>query len=64
MRPMEHVTELPETVVDRLARHKAEPDLVVEADSLFQGKQALIIEFRGERYRLSQTRNGKLILTK
>lgn len=37
---------------------------VVDADALFKGGQVLVIEFRGERYRLSKTRNGKLILTK
>ncbi|NTV96907.1 MAG: hemin uptake protein HemP [Thiobacillus sp.] len=41
-----------------------DPGTVVEAERLFKGGQVLVIEFRGERYRLRKTRNGKLILTK
>lgn len=36
----------------------------VEATELFRGSDILHIDFRGERYQLRQTRNGKLILTK
>lgn len=36
----------------------------IQAESLFQGGEVLVIEFRGERYQLRKTRNGKLILTK
>jgi hemin uptake protein HemP len=31
---------------------------------LMQGRREIVIEHQGERYRLQQTRNGKLILTK
>jgi hemin uptake protein HemP len=37
---------------------------VVQAGDLFQGEKTLIIEHRGTRYVLRETRNGKLILTK
>ena len=37
---------------------------VVKAEELLQGEKTLVIEFRGERYVLRTTRNGKLILTK
>lgn len=36
----------------------------VPAEALFKGSPVLVIEFRGERYQLRKTRNGKLILTK
>ena len=38
--------------------------LVVEFDSLAQGRKDLFISYQGQLYRLSTTRNGKLILTK
>jgi hemin uptake protein HemP len=38
--------------------------LVLEATELFRDSSVLFIDFRGERYQLRQTRNGKLILTK
>jgi len=37
---------------------------VVSAALLLGGRRELVIEHGGERYRLSLTRNGKLILTK
>jgi hemin uptake protein HemP len=37
---------------------------VVTALSLLRDRRELLIEHDGERYRLSLTRNGKLILTK
>jgi hemin uptake protein HemP len=37
---------------------------VVSAAMLLGGRRELVIEHGGERYRLSLTRNGKLILTK
>jgi hemin uptake protein HemP len=37
---------------------------VINADVLFRDRRELVIEHRGERYRLSLTKNGKLILTK
>jgi hemin uptake protein HemP len=37
---------------------------VISAASLLRGQRELIIEHAGERYRLSLTKNGKLILTK
>jgi hemin uptake protein HemP len=36
----------------------------LKAEVLFGDSQVLFIEFQGEQYRLSKTRNGKLILTK
>ncbi|MCU0841164.1 MAG: hemin uptake protein HemP [Thiobacillaceae bacterium] len=47
---------------DRAAH--APPDRVVEAARLLRGARELWIEHKGERYRLSLTRNEKLILTK
>jgi hemin uptake protein HemP len=41
-----------------------QPPEVVTAMSLLRDRRELIIEHDGERYRLSLTRNGKLILTK
>lgn len=36
----------------------------VSADRLFGGDREIRIHYRGQEYRLRQTRNGKLILTK
>jgi hemin uptake protein HemP len=41
-----------------------QPPDVVSAASLLRDRRELVIEHGGERYRLSLTRNGKLILTK
>jgi hemin uptake protein HemP len=38
--------------------------VVVSAATLLRDRRELVIEHDGERYRLSLTRNGKLILTK
>lgn len=40
------------------------PPMVVAAAALLGDRRELVIEHGGERYRLSLTRNGKLILTK
>ncbi len=40
------------------------PMEVIKAAALFRDRRELVIEHRGERYRLSLTKNGKLILTK
>jgi hemin uptake protein HemP len=40
------------------------PPAVINAAALFRDRRELVIEHRGERYRLSLTRSGKLILTK
>jgi hemin uptake protein HemP len=45
-------------------REGAGQALVLEATELFRDSSVLFIDFRGERYQLRQTRNGKLILTK
>jgi hypothetical protein len=37
---------------------------ILRAELLFQGSQEILIEQKGETYRLRITRNGKLILTK
>jgi hemin uptake protein HemP len=39
-------------------------DLLIHAQQLFGPSRVVFIEYRGERYQLRQTRNGKLILTK
>lgn len=40
------------------------PPELISANTLFRGAREVIIEFRGTRYRLRITSNGKLILTK
>lgn len=42
----------------------APPPQVVSIAALLGDRRVLVIEHAGERYRLSLTRNGKLILTK
>ncbi|MBW8372038.1 MAG: hemin uptake protein HemP [Thiobacillus sp.] len=37
---------------------------LIRADHLFQGGQEILIDHKGETYRLRITKNGKLILTK
>ena len=37
---------------------------LIHAQALFGQSRVVFIEYRGERYELRQTRNGKLILTK
>jgi hemin uptake protein HemP len=37
---------------------------LLQATDLFGPSSVVFIEYRGERYQLRQTRNGKLILTK
>ena len=39
------------------------PD-VIPTDSLFRGRQEILISHNGEQYRLRITKNAKLILTK
>lgn len=41
-----------------------EPNKPINSDSLFIASNEVIIQHHGEQYRLRQTRNGKLILTK
>ena len=43
---------------------RKDPPRRVCAERRFAGAQELRIDFRGQEYRLRQTRNGKLILTK
>ena len=40
------------------------PPLVFDSDSLFQGRNEIMIQHHGDIYRLRITRNGKLILNK
>jgi hemin uptake protein HemP len=40
------------------------PEPLIHAQALFGQSRVVFIEYRGERYQLRQTRNGKLILTK
>lgn len=46
------------------ARPDAAPTQTLTSAELMQGKREIVIVHQGERYRLRQTRNGKLILTK
>jgi hemin uptake protein HemP len=46
------------------ARPDSAPAQTLTSAELMQGRRELVIEHQGERYRLQQTRNGKLILTK
>ena len=48
----------------RPSRPPESTPLAVCAERLFAGRQELRINYRGQEYRLRQTRNGKLILTK
>jgi hemin uptake protein HemP len=43
--------------------HRPQPEMVT-ATALLRNQRELVIEHDGERYRLSLTKNGKLILTK
>jgi len=40
------------------------PPEILRADLLFHGSQEILIDHKGETYRLRITKNGKLILTK
>ena len=53
-----HQNNLPKPVT------QSPPLEVINAAALFRDRRELVIEHRGERYRLCLTRNGKLILTK
>ncbi|MBE7421392.1 MAG: hemin uptake protein HemP [Zoogloeaceae bacterium] len=46
------------------ARPDKAPAQTLSSAELMQGRREIVIEHLGERYRLQQTRNGKLILTK
>lgn len=46
------------------ARQDGTPSQTLTSTELMQGRREIVIEHQGERYRLQQTRNGKLILTK
>lgn len=37
---------------------------IIRSETLFAGADVVVVQHRGERYRLRQTRLGKLILTK
>lgn len=57
MRPMHQNNPLQPVI-------QSPPPAVINAAALFRDRRELVIEHRGERYRLSLTRSGKLILTK
>ncbi|MBI4989168.1 MAG: hemin uptake protein HemP [Rhodocyclales bacterium] len=40
------------------------PQATLTSTELMQGRRVIVIVHQGETYRLQQTRNGKLILTK
>jgi hemin uptake protein HemP len=42
----------------------AEPETIVSANDLFQGRREIVIDHDGERYRLRITRRNRLILQK
>jgi hemin uptake protein HemP len=46
------------------ARPDQAPGQTLTSAELMQGRREIVIEHQGENYRLQQTRNGKLILTK
>ena len=46
------------------AAKPAQPAREVKSHALFDGAQEVRIDHHGQEYRLRQTRNGKLILTK
>ncbi|MCP4191767.1 MAG: hemin uptake protein HemP [Planctomycetaceae bacterium] len=41
-----------------------EGDLILESSDLLRGQRMVLINHKGDRYRLIETRNGKLILQK
>jgi len=49
---------------DKQKPRPVDPDRPLQASDLFRGRREIVIEFRGETYRLRITRNDKLILTK
>jgi hemin uptake protein HemP len=64
---MEAYPACPDTgeVNEQPDQFKANQDREISSASLFcYGRNEVVIEHRGEQYRLRQTRNGKLILTK
>lgn len=52
------------TPLPQPARPESAPSQTLTSAALMQGRREIVIEHQGERYRLQQTRNGKLILTK
>jgi hemin uptake protein HemP len=58
-----HLDEM-ERGSDKQKPAAADPNRPLQASDLFRGRQEIVIEFRGETYRLRITRNDKLILTK
>jgi len=51
-------------LITKTVNRQPPPPHVVSASALLRDRRELVIEHAGERYRLSLTRNGKLILTK
>ncbi len=58
MRPM------PENHTAKPVTQRPSTPEVISAAALLRDRRELVIEHGGERYRLSLTKNGKLILTK
>ncbi|HNQ57635.1 MAG: hemin uptake protein HemP [Rhodocyclaceae bacterium] len=52
------------TPLPQPARPESAPSQTLTSAALMQGRREIVIEHQGERYRLQQTRSGKLILTK
>lgn len=46
------------------AGQRTEPSVTIQASLLFQGSPEILIDHKGETYRLRITKNDKLILTK
>ena len=56
--------EKPKACAKEVPMQAKNDDVVIESTELFQGRRVVHISHRGERYRLIETRNGKLILQK
>ena len=56
--------KLPNPPPAQPTRPDSAPAQTLTSAELMQGRREIVIEHQGERYRLQQTRNGKLILTK
>lgn len=54
----------PHTPPPQPARPDSAPPQTLTSAELMQGRREIVIVHQGENYRLQQTRNGKLILTK
>ena len=49
---------------NRTPSSHSDADIDIDSKELLQGRRMVVINHRGEQYRLIETRNGKLILQK